>query len=118
MVKFSRLDARIKEKGVTQKFLCDKAGKGRQYISDARNGNGSISAEALVIFADALDTTVEWLTGESNQKEKPAPPLGESLVDAIIMGRDGRTIRRTYPKDQMDLLYKLLDDLPHTDEEI
>lgn len=118
MVDLDRLYARIREKGVTQKFLCDRAGKGRQYIADARSGKGSISAQALRAFADALDTTVEWLSGESDVKERPAPPHQEALVDAIIMGRDGKTIRRKYPKEELDKLYSLLDALPHTDEEL
>lgn len=118
MVDFDRLFARIREKGVTQKFLCDRAGKGRQYIADARNGKGSISAPALAAFAEALDTTEEWLRGESDQRERSVLTTREPLVDAIIMGRDGKTIRRQYPKEAMEKLYQLLDDLPHTDEEL
>ena len=117
-VDFERLMDRIREKGVTQSFLCSLAGKKRQYISDVRKGHGSISEEALAIFAKALDTTVEWLTGESDQKEVVKPIPEEVLVDAIIMGRDGGTIRRKYPKEELDTLYRLLDLLPHTDEEL
>jgi len=119
MVDFERLYARIRERGVTQKFLCQQAGKGRQYIIDARSGNGSISPEALEIFARTLDTTVDWLTGNSDVKERPHSPVApDALVDAIIMGRDGKTIRRTYPKEELATLYRLLDLLPHTDEEL
>ena len=117
MVDFERLYARIREKGVTQKFLCQQAGKGRQYIADARSGNGSISPEALEVFARALDTTVAWLEGESGEKERPRPAEGE-LVDAIILGRNGKTIRRRYPREEMERLNALLDALPHTDEEL
>ena len=119
VVDFERLYARIKEKGVTQKFLCERAGKGRQYIADARGGNGSISDQALECFAQALDTTAEWLRGESDVKEcRRAAPGVEELGDAIIMGRDGKTIRRKYPREEMERLYRLLDELPHTDAEL
>ena len=117
-VSFERLSCRIREKGVTQSFLCSLAGKKRQYISDARKGNGSISEEALAIFAKALDTTVEWLSGTGEQKEQIGVIPEEALVDAIIMGRDGKTIRRKYPKEELSTLYRLLDLLPHTDEEL
>lgn len=114
VVDFERLYARIREKGVTQKYLCQRAGKGRQYIADARSGNGSISQAALEEFARALDTTVAWLEGESEEKERPR----EELVDAIILGRNGKTIRRRYPREEMERLNALLDALPHTDEEL
>lgn len=76
MVNFDRLERLIKEQGRTKAFLCDKAGKRRNYISDARAGNGSISDEALAIFARELGTTVEYLTGESDEvsaKKSPTP---------------------------------------------
>ena len=117
MVDFERLYGRIREKGVTQKYLCQRAGKGRQYIADARSGKGRISPEALEEFARALDTTVAWLEGESQEKERPRG-AEEELVDAIILGRDGKTIRRRYPRQAMEQLNRLLDELPHTDEEI
>ena len=116
MVDFDRLYARIREKGFTQKHLCQLAGKGRQYIADARGGNGRISPEALEIFAQALDTTPAWLLGESDNPQRPRPQ--DDLVDAIILGRDGRAIRRRYPREAMEQLNRLLDALPHTDEEL
>ena len=75
MVRFDRLEGLIKEQGKTKTFICGKAGKKRNYISDAQNGNGSISDEALAIFARELGTTVAYLTGESDEvrvEEKPA----------------------------------------------
>ena len=117
MVDFERLYQRIREKGVTQKFLCERAGKGRQYIADARSGHGRISDEALEEFARALDTTAAWLRGESEEKERPRGTQ-EELVDAIILGRNGKTIRRRYPREEMERLNALLDALPHTDEEL
>ena len=116
MVDFQRLYSRIREKGITQKYLCQLAGKGRQYIADARGGNGTISDEALEVFARALDTTAAWLRGETDDPQRPG--LQDDLVHAIILGRDGRAIRRRYPPEAMAELNRLLDALPHTDEEL
>lgn len=74
---FDRLERLIKEQGRTKAFLCDKAGKRRNYISDARAGNGSISDEALAIFARELGTTVEYLTGESDEVSAKKSPTQE-----------------------------------------
>lgn len=120
MVDFNRLEGLIKEQGRTKAFLCDKAGKRRNYITDARAGNGSISDEALAIFALELGTTVAYLTGESDEvraEEKPAGQESDELVNAIILGRDGKKVKRTYTKDQIEALYKLIDVMPYLDDE-
>ena len=120
MVDFDRLEGLIKEQGRTKAFLCDKAGKRRNYITDARAGNGSISDEALAIFARELGTTVAYLTGESDEvraEEKPAGQESDELVNAIILGRDGKKVKRTYTKDQIEALYKLNDVMPYLDDE-
>ena len=44
--------------------------------------------------------------------------VSKDLVDAIILGRNGKTIRRRYPREEMERLNALLDSLPHTDEEL
>lgn len=83
MVDFTRLDAIIKSKGVSQKFLCDKAGKSGSYIACARKGNGSISDEALAIFANELQTSVEYLRGETDDPGyKKAPVATDGLNKA------------------------------------
>lgn len=95
MVNFDRLEGLIKEQGRTKAFLCDKAGKRRNYISDAKAGNGSISDEALEVFARELGTTVAYLQGETDdrgQKETPALPMEDEQInpDIRMIARAGR----------------------------
>ena len=80
LVRFDRLEQLIKAQGRTKTYICDKAGKKRNYISNAQNGNGSISDEALAVFARELGTTVDYLKGESDE-ETPAVPGGLSEED-------------------------------------
>lgn len=68
MVDFDRLEALINKQGIKKSHLCKLAGHSRGYISDAKAGNGSISDEALKIFARELGTTVAYLTGASDDK--------------------------------------------------
>lgn len=75
MVDLDRLNKLIAEKGVSKKFLSEKAGKARTYISCAMCGKGTISAEALKIFARELGTTVEYLRGETDEPNKKEMPL-------------------------------------------
>lgn len=75
MVDFNRLEALIAERGISKKFLCDKAGKSRGYITGAKVGNGSISDEALAIFAHELETSVEYLRGETDDPGYKKTPV-------------------------------------------
>lgn len=84
LVRFDRLEALIEQQGKKKSHLCKLAGKGRGYISDAKSGNGSISDEALEIFARELGTTPAYLRGESDEtQEKPLINGDEELTDYL-----------------------------------
>ena len=68
---FDRLDMLRKEKGISATFLCAQVGKNRFFIKDCRNGKGHVSDDAVAKWADILDTTPEYLKGETDEKEKP-----------------------------------------------
>ena len=71
-MKIDRIKTAAKEKGVTLKFLCDKIGKRRTYIGETEIRGGTIPDSELKIIADVLDTTPEYLRGETDKKEKPS----------------------------------------------
>ena len=71
MVNIDKIKALAKEKGVSITFLCQAIGQGAYYFNDVKRRNGSIPDERLAIIADTLNTTVEYLTDQSDQKEKP-----------------------------------------------
>ena len=59
-----------KEKGISQAFICGKLGLRRTYLSEVRMGKDSLPDDRLAIIADILDTTPEYLKGETDVKEK------------------------------------------------
>ena len=59
-----------KEKGISQAFICGKLGLRRTYLSEVRMGKDSLPDDRLIIIADVLGTTPEYLKGETDQKEK------------------------------------------------
>lgn len=64
-----------KEKGWSLSFLASKLGLTASYFTDVKNGKTQISNDRLAIIADILDTTPEYLKGETDIKEKtPAEP--------------------------------------------
>ena len=69
--------------------------------------------------ASALKMSFEELVGQSEntKKEKPVSTPGDELEEAIIIGRDGKKVKRTYTKDQMDALRKIIDVMPFVNDE-
>mgnify|MGYP005943294895 CR=1 FL=1 len=59
-----------KEKGVSQAFICGKLGVRRTYLSEVRVGKDNLADDRLSIIADLLNTTPEYLKGETETKEK------------------------------------------------
>ena len=69
----------------------------------------------LELVSRELKVPVEVITGE--QKRKPVSASEDELEEAIIIGRDGKKIKRTYTKDQMDAIRKVIDVMPFVNDE-
>ena len=106
--------------------LCDKIGKAPNVVaaevgvksSGTVTGwkNGAKPRDAVLQRLSVyFGVSVEELTGE--QRKKPASTAGDELEEAIIIGRDGKKIKRTYTKDQMDALRKVIDVMPFVNDE-
>lgn len=72
MFNYDRFATLIDEKGVKKSYLCTLVGRPRHYVNDVIRQKNKIPLEYQQIFADALGTTVEYLNGETDQKEKAA----------------------------------------------
>lgn len=106
--------------------LCEKKGKAPNVVAAEVGVKSSGTVTGWKNGAKPRDTVlqrlsayfgvpVEDLTGE--KKEKLASTLGDELEEAIIIGRDGKKIKRTYTKDQMDALRKVIDVMPFVNDE-
>lgn len=74
-------------KGINISFVCREIGKSRGYISQMLTTDRDFPGELLTPVANALGVPVEELTGESGQKEEPAPGEGSGLdarFDALL----------------------------------
>ena len=69
----------------------------------------------LELVSRELKVPVEVITGE--QKRKPVSASEDELEEAIIIGRDGKKIKRTYTQDQMDALRQVIDVMPFVNDE-
>lgn len=66
MFRYDRLDPLIKTSGKTKVSLCAKMGFGPTYLRDAKKQNTNIADEPLRILAKELETTPEYLRGETD----------------------------------------------------
>ena len=66
-----RIRARAKEKGLSMSFLCRQLNVSPPYFLDIEKSGREIPQARLEVIAESLGTTVEYLRGETDQKEKP-----------------------------------------------
>ena len=69
-IDFDRFDNLVKESGKSKSYLSRKVNKPVYYLKDAKKCNINIPDDILEVFASELNTTVDYLTGKSDIKEK------------------------------------------------
>ena len=69
-IRIKRLREVITEKGWTQKRIAEECGYTQQYISNLLKGIRPVSAESAKAIGEALGVDPEYITGESDFKNK------------------------------------------------
>lgn len=70
MADIGKIKKMAKDKGISITHLCAIIGQGPYYLNDVKNKlNGNIPSERLQIIARELNTTVEYLNGETDDPE-------------------------------------------------
>lgn len=80
---YTRFEELVDELGIKKTFVAEKLGKSPSICQDWKRGKSQPSAAQLQIVADILDTTPEYLTGETDKKEKPVPK--EDELDRVLI---------------------------------
>ena len=109
-----RIEVRLVELEMSKTDFYEQSGISSATYSQWNTGLFNPSKKKLKAAAQTLKMSYEELTGE---KEKPVSIVGDELTEAIIMGRDGKKIKRICTKDQMEALRKILDVMPFVDDE-
>ena len=84
---YSRFEELRAQKGVTKKFIADKLHRAPAICTDWKLGKSSPNQDQMRIIADVLDTTVEYLDGQTDQKEKPSGGVPKGLDKLIEIGK-------------------------------
>lgn len=75
-----RIKALAKEQGKSITHLCQCINRPKYYLNDiAKESSRIISEKDLQVIADELKTTVAYIKGETDIKEKPATDDGDEL---------------------------------------
>lgn len=106
VLNLDRVDSLSKEKGITKAFICSGIGMRRGYFTDIKRDGSMVPIDRLTIIADILGTTVEYLTDETDQKEKPTVQNDE-LSEA---DREFLKIIRELPESRREAFLQFLRD--------
>lgn len=104
-----------KTKQMTQLDLANALGLSFSAISMYERGEREPAFEVMETIADYFNVTMDFLHGkETDVKEKP-PVIDGGLMAANtvrIAGRDGSYVERQLTDEQVDLLRRMIDQLP------
>ena len=96
MFRYDRLEERIRATGKKKVYLCEKLNKCPTYLRDAKKQNTNIKGVDLQILADELDTTPEYLSGESDEKNSSAPEGAELIPGYSDLTEENKAKVREY----------------------
>lgn len=81
MVNIDRVMKLAKAEGIKLSYLAGLFGLGRTYFQDVKKRNADIPEDRLIIIAEKLNTTPEYLKGETDTKEKPTGESTDGLSE-------------------------------------
>lgn len=77
MYEIDKIKEIAKEQGKSMSYICEKLNVTTSYFNDVIRGKNTLKPDRLAQIADILDTTPEYLKGETDIKEKAPAQLSE-----------------------------------------
>lgn len=109
-MRFDRISALKKKKGVSYTYLCAQVGRGSNYIADCKNKGVAIPDDVIAVWADILDTSPEYLKGETDvngRLDKWMQDLLAATKDAAI--ESSKNMHRIIETDDMHRIIEAKD---------
>lgn len=82
MFRYDRLESLIAESGESKAWICRKIERPVYYLRDVIKQKNNIPADTQERLAEILNTTVDYLNGRTDIKEKPAS-VGDRMSKEI-----------------------------------
>ena len=117
MVNVAKIRTLCSERGIKLVFLIEKLGlKSRTYFQDIEKSGRDIPLDRLEVIAETLDTTVEYLTDQTDDpgKEKKPAAISDELWNMIQNDPKAITLLEMILKmspEQRDKFEKFLEEM-------
>lgn len=72
LLNLTRLEALLKEKGITKKHIADLFGRDKTLFINWKKGKSTPTEEQIRVIAADLDVSVDYLLGKTDKKNEPA----------------------------------------------
>ena len=115
MATLDRILLLLKEQRKTQKQLMDFLGLGKTAFTGWKNGDNFSYKKHIDRIAEFFNVSTDYLLGKTDRRE----PLGDYIPEKNtikIAGRDGSYLERRLTDDQLDLIKKMIDQLPDAND--
>ncbi len=113
-ITIERIVAELRSQKKSQLELAQHLGITQNVITDWKSGRIKSYTKYIHGIADFLGVSVDYLLGKTDEKGKP-PVIDGGLMAANtvrIAGRDGSYVERQLSDEQVDLLRRMIDQLP------
>ena len=104
-MKTDRIRELAKQCDLPLAFLCRRIGVAKVYFNDIDKSGRDIPDDKLIIIADLLNTTPEYLKGETDIKEKPTSTQADELSETVKKIVD---VASTLPPEKQSLVLELI----------
>ena len=113
-ITINRIVSELKEQKKKQTDLAEFIGVTGNVITDWKSGRIKSYTKYIHGIAEFLGVSVEYLKGETEQKQKPSvhKDEGQNPNTVRIAGRDGSFVERQLTDDQLDLLQRMIEQMP------
>ena len=107
-VNVNKIKALAKKQGIQMKYFCDYFGKAQSYFADIRNGKNKLDINELQFIADKLNTTVEYLTDQTDDPTRPEEKKEPGAITDAEQAEFDLRFSRLSPERQ-DFVLRLLE---------
>lgn len=118
MLTINRIIDLLRIQGKSQNDLAEYLSIGKQVITDWKSGKSESYKKRLPEISEYLNTTIDYLLGKTDQKEKPTETDGLEAGTILLALRDGGVKKRKLTSEQMELIEKMIEQMPQADEDL
>lgn len=112
---YEKLIELCKQKGVSRSKMADDIGISRSAPQGWAEKGAIPRFDTIKKIADYFGVPVSYFS-DTNKEKTPTEKISEGEVGetVVIYHRDGKTVKREFTKEQMDIIVQMLDGIPDT----